>query len=733
MRIRPLIFGTIIAFASLMGIATAQERTMIVLDGSGSMWGQIDGVPKLQIARDTLRDVLASVPETTELGFMAYGHRRKGDCGDIELIVAPALGMANTIADKADSMKFLGKTPLSAAVKRAAEELRYTEDTATVVLITDGLETCSANVCELGQQLEAQGANFTAHVVGFGLSKEEGAQVACLAENTGGQYFSADNADALSAALKQTVVAIVPSVTLVPVDQDGAKITDISLTWSVLDPDGNEVMTDSGFGKATGKLNAGNFTVSVSGPEASGGGAIEIVADIKSQNFEIPLEIIRLTATVEAPAEVAAGAEFEVIWDGPADKSDYVTIVEKGADEGVYNDYAYTQNGNPSKIIAPDGLGAYEVRYVHGQTRKTLGSADIEVVAITGSVVAPAQVAAGAEFEVDWTGPAYKTDYITIVEVGAEEGTYKDYAYAKNANPAKIQAPDGLGEYEVRYVIGASKRTLASTKIEVTAVSGTLEAPESVPAGSEFEVIWTGPANKSDYITIVEIGAPDGTYKDYAYAQNGSPAKISAPDAIGNFELRYVLATSDRTLVSRPISTTQVSATLELMGPAIPGGEIKVNWTGPNAKSDYITVVEIGADEGSYNDYAYTQNGSPAKIKLPKALGTFEIRYVIGSSDRTLASLQIALKPASASISAPAVAKAGDAIEVSWTGPAAKGDTIEIVGAGASANETPLGNAGTVQGSPLFIYAPEEAGDYEVRYKVKSTGEVLATAPLKID
>src|SRR5690606_31240740 len=69
--------------------AHATERAIIVFDGSGSMWGQIDGKPKLEIARQALRDMLATVPDTMELGLMAYGHREKGNCNDIETLVAP--------------------------------------------------------------------------------------------------------------------------------------------------------------------------------------------------------------------------------------------------------------------------------------------------------------------------------------------------------------------------------------------------------------------------------------------------------------------------------------------------------------------------------------------------------------------------------------------------------------------------------------------------------------------
>ena len=187
--------------------ATAQEapRTIIVMDGSGSMWGQIDGRAKLEIAREAVARVVQGIPVQQELGLLAYGHRTKGNCSDIELLVPPGQGTGPAIVDAVNAMRFLGKTPLSAAVRQAAEALRYGEESATVVLVTDGLETCEADPCALASELEAAGVNFTAHVVGFGLTKEEGAQVACLAENTGGRYIEAANAGELVSALTEAI------------------------------------------------------------------------------------------------------------------------------------------------------------------------------------------------------------------------------------------------------------------------------------------------------------------------------------------------------------------------------------------------------------------------------------------------------------------------------------------------------------------------------------------------
>ncbi|TKB19944.1 MAG: VWA domain-containing protein [Mesorhizobium sp.] len=238
-----------ILLLSMTSFGFAANKVIIILDASGSMWAQIDGKPKLEIARESLRTVLQSVPADDEIGFMAYGHRQKGSCEDIELIVPPQAGSASAISAAADSMKFLGKTPLTAAVKKAAEALRYTEDKATVVLITDGLETCGGDPCALGKELKETGVDFTADVVGFGLTADEGKQIACLAENTGGKYIQASDEKALQEALVETVAAPLPAPEPAPAPApapapESAK-PEFNFMPSVVMAEGGDPITDS--------------------------------------------------------------------------------------------------------------------------------------------------------------------------------------------------------------------------------------------------------------------------------------------------------------------------------------------------------------------------------------------------------------------------------------------------------------------------------------------------------
>lgn len=86
---------SILTFLLCLPLASlAQDRpdTILVLDGSGSMWGQIDGIAKITIARDVVTQLLADIPDDQVLGLTVYGHRRRGNCTDIETVVAPNAG-----------------------------------------------------------------------------------------------------------------------------------------------------------------------------------------------------------------------------------------------------------------------------------------------------------------------------------------------------------------------------------------------------------------------------------------------------------------------------------------------------------------------------------------------------------------------------------------------------------------------------------------------------------------
>ena len=196
------------ASSAASAVPQGAGTTMLVLDASGSMWGQIQGRAKIEIAREAVGTMIKNWPRNQHIGLMAYGHRTKGSCADIEMLKAPGVLDAANMQQAVNALQPKGMTPISASVRMAAEQLKFTERKATVILVSDGEETCHADPCALGAELEKLGVDFTAHVVGFDLPEGKArAQLQCLAKTTGGRYVEARDAAELNTALGQIAQA----------------------------------------------------------------------------------------------------------------------------------------------------------------------------------------------------------------------------------------------------------------------------------------------------------------------------------------------------------------------------------------------------------------------------------------------------------------------------------------------------------------------------------------------
>ena len=573
----------------MAGGAQAADRAIIVLDASGSMWGQIDGKPKLEIARETLKSVLPTLPGDLELGLMAYGHREKGNCQDIELVVPPAAGSAGAIADAAARLKFLGKTPLSEAVRQAAEALRYTEDKATVILITDGIETCNADPCALGNELETSGVDFTAHVVGFGLSREEGRQVACLAENTGGRYIQAKDEGELRDALTTTVAAkpapkeekadiVLPEATVATASKPTIGAT-LDVDWTGPGAEGDYIdivpldAKQIGNELAYAYVEAGS-PLPIRAPGKVGKYSLRYVWEGPDKRHVLAtatIDVADSETALVAPATVPIGKAFEVTWKGPGQKGDYIDIVPKAYSEfsGELS-YAYVETGNPVSIRAPGKAGDYKLRYVleAPDGRKLLTEVPLTVVEAQASLAFPPTVMAGTMLDINWTGPAAAGDYIDLVPAGyADVSGELAYFYVESSSDgetASIKTAGDAGDYLVRYVLEGpdGRRVLAAEPLVLTPAQASITAPEAVEAGTSFGFEWTGPNAGGDYVDLVPRGYAEVSGELAYFYTDASPdgrtGTLTAPEAAGEYDIRYVLeAAGGRKVIARVTLTVQ--------------------------------------------------------------------------------------------------------------------------------------------------------------------------------
>ncbi|MDQ0473130.1 vWA domain-containing protein [Labrys wisconsinensis] len=220
LALRRLFALVVLALVLPSGAWAAEDgaRVVLVLDASGSMWSRIGNQTKIEIARDTVGTILKDWRPQDQLGLVVYGHRRKGDCGDIEVVkpvgpVDPAALMATVGA-----ISPKGRTPMTQAVRVAADQLAGVEGPASVILVSDGLETCQADPCAVAAELKARDIGLTVHTVGFDIQDPDATnQLACMAEKTGGLALTAANAGELVAAIQKAVaVAQAPAAPAPP-------------------------------------------------------------------------------------------------------------------------------------------------------------------------------------------------------------------------------------------------------------------------------------------------------------------------------------------------------------------------------------------------------------------------------------------------------------------------------------------------------------------------------------
>ena len=199
---------TVILLFSAVLPSNSQDNQILspiifIYDASGSMWGQIDGKSKMEIASNVLWDAVNKLADSQKIGLVVYGHRNEGDCRDVEFLIDVAAGNKVQFNQSLKKIKPLGKTPLAYSATLVIDKLRQSKVKSTIILITDGIESCDGNICEVIKSAKEEGIDFRLHIVGFGLKAGETEQLICAAEAGDGKYFDAADAGNLTAALSE--------------------------------------------------------------------------------------------------------------------------------------------------------------------------------------------------------------------------------------------------------------------------------------------------------------------------------------------------------------------------------------------------------------------------------------------------------------------------------------------------------------------------------------------------
>lgn len=212
---------------------------LFLVDASHSMIEKIptgDGnkEERMDAAKRVLQATIANLPGDINVGLRVFGQGFSNDpyadCQQSALLVPIAKNNRRAVIEKVRTLRAHGLTPLTYALTQAEHDLRYCNGPKTVILISDGAETCGGDPCAYIDRLAQLGIKIKVDIVGLGLKRDREAkeQLGCIARASGGNYYDANTAadlvNSISNSVKQAISGKVltkmktPSSEILPAD-----------------------------------------------------------------------------------------------------------------------------------------------------------------------------------------------------------------------------------------------------------------------------------------------------------------------------------------------------------------------------------------------------------------------------------------------------------------------------------------------------------------------------------
>jgi Ca-activated chloride channel homolog len=204
---RPCALLLVVSLALAVAAPADAARVEVILDVSGSMRASLGTETKMAAARNAIRATLDGIQPGSIIGLRLYGHRvpqenKAESCRDTELAVpfqAVDKAAFQAIVDRAQPR---GQTPLTYSLEQAAHDFGpVSDEQRTIILVSDGEETCGGDPAAAARNLLAQGFKLKVHTIGFDVDAAARAQLEAISTATGGEYHDARNAAALSESL----------------------------------------------------------------------------------------------------------------------------------------------------------------------------------------------------------------------------------------------------------------------------------------------------------------------------------------------------------------------------------------------------------------------------------------------------------------------------------------------------------------------------------------------------
>jgi Ca-activated chloride channel homolog len=193
---------------------------------------------KIEVAKQVMGkflDSLKNIPDL-ELALRCYGHttfiKPERNCKDTKLEVpfAPASSNAPKIKQRIMKLEPLGTTPIAYSLGESTADFTPCSNCRNIViLITDGIEECGGNPCEVSLQMQKKGIFLKPFVIGVGLDVKFADVFGCM-----GKFYDVSNeanfGDVLNLVLTEAISQTTVQVDLLDILKKPTE-TDVNMTF----------------------------------------------------------------------------------------------------------------------------------------------------------------------------------------------------------------------------------------------------------------------------------------------------------------------------------------------------------------------------------------------------------------------------------------------------------------------------------------------------------------------
>ena len=198
------------------------NRILFIFDDSYSMYAPWNSNIKIEVAKKVMGEFLDSLKNlpNLELALRCYGHttffKPDRNCKDSKLEVPFADATINSLKIKQRIQKLepLGTTPIAYSLGECVNDFTPKSNCRNIViLITDGIEECNGNPCQVSIELQKKGIFLRPFVIGVGLDVKFADIFACM-----GKFYDVSNEANFKDVLK---LVLTEAITQTTVQVDG--------------------------------------------------------------------------------------------------------------------------------------------------------------------------------------------------------------------------------------------------------------------------------------------------------------------------------------------------------------------------------------------------------------------------------------------------------------------------------------------------------------------------------